>query len=55
MCRTNSPLVDDQQVIDVQLDSEQQVNDRQTVCRHRRRRGRFQSEGVKDESLDVIG
>jgi len=53
-CKINSPLVDDQQVIDVQLYSEQQANNKQTVRDNRRRR-RFQSEGVEDELLDIIG
>jgi hypothetical protein len=53
--KLGSPLVNDQQVINVQLDSEDQTDDEQTVGDDRPRRGRFQSKGVKNEFLDIVG
>jgi len=50
-----SPLVNDQQVINVQLDSEDQSDDEQAIRDDRRRRGRFQSKRMKNEFLDIVG
>ena len=53
--QVNTPLVNDDQVIDVQLDTEDQTDDEKTVCYDRRRRGRFQSKRVKNKFPDIIG
>ena len=39
----------------MQLDSEEQTDDEQAVDDDQRRRGRFQSKGVKNEFLDIVG
>ena len=52
--RFSLPLVNDQQVIKVQLNSEDQTNNKQTVRDDGGRRGRFWPKGVKDEALDII-
>ena len=50
-----SPLVNDQQVINMQLDSKDQTDDEQTIRDDRGGRGRFQSKRMKNEFLDIVG
>jgi len=49
-----SPLVNDQQVVNVQLDSENQTDDEQAVGDDWRRRWRFQSKRMKNEFLGIV-
>ena len=50
----NKPFVDDQQVINVQLDSKDQTDDEQTIGYGGRGRGRLESKRVENKLLDVV-
>ena len=52
--KVNPPLVNNQQVTDVQVGSEDQTNDEHAIRYDRRRRRRVQSKGVKHEIPDII-
>ena len=52
--KANPPLVNDQQIIDVQPDAEDQTDDEKAVGYDCRRRGRLQPKRAENEFLCVI-
>ena len=53
--KVSPPLVSDQQIVDVQLDTEDQTDNEKAVCHDRPRRGRIQAKRAENELLCVIG